>query len=138
MLVAVQSLPHAGLGGIVVILLTGILVLGGITMNIAAGIAARQRGEYWGGRIAAGGIALWLLTILGFIALSRYRAGEEELARTWGQDGEIREVIVQGDGKLVLLGAGMVRLLPDGRQDTTFHRDYSFAKGGQPPWAASE
>jgi uncharacterized delta-60 repeat protein len=133
MLVVVQSLPRAGLGGILFIPLTGVLLLAGITINIAAGIEARRRGEYWGGRIAVGGIALWFVTIFGFIALSRYRADEEELARTWGQSGEIGDVIVQRDGKLVLLGAGIVRLLPDGRQDTSFPRDYSFAKGGSLP-----
>lgn len=86
-----------------------------------------------GGRIAGAGILIWLLTISGFVVPPRYRAREQERSRTWGQAGSIGDVIVQGDGKIVLLGVGMVRLLPDGQPDPSFHRGYSFKEGGSLP-----
>lgn len=38
----------------------------GLIANSVAGVLAAKRGEYWGGRIAAFGAALWLLTVFLF------------------------------------------------------------------------
>jgi hypothetical protein len=46
-------------------LLVFVLLLGLIVNTIVGGMAAR-RGEYWGGRIAAFGVALWFLTVFIF------------------------------------------------------------------------
>jgi hypothetical protein len=47
-------------------LLVAVLFLG-LIANSIVGVLAARRGEYWGGRIAALGAALWLLTVLVFV-----------------------------------------------------------------------
>jgi hypothetical protein len=130
---AADALPHAGFGAIGVYLLAALAVIVGVVTNLVLGSIAVRRGEYRGGHIAEAGIFVWLVTILVLVGLPRYRADQRERSRTWGQDGGITDVMVQADGKLVLLGAGMVRLLPDGPQDPAFHRDYSFDRRGSLP-----
>ena len=130
---AVRSLPGAGFGAIGIYYSTALLIFVGVILNVFLGSLAHRRGEYWGGRIAASGIAVWLLTISGLIAVPRYRAEQEERSRTWGADGAIGDVLIQHDGKIVLLGAGIVRLLPDGDKDPSFRRDYSFSRRGSLP-----
>lgn len=130
---AADSFPSAGFAAFGILYLTGLLVVAAVIINTLLGFFARGRHEYWGGRIAFSGIALWLLTISGLIAVPRHRAERAERSRTWGATGGIADVVVQPDRKLVLLGAGIVRLLPDDAQDFSFHRDYSFKKGGSLP-----
>jgi len=54
-----------------------------------------------------------------------YNAEEEakERARTWGATGSICGFVVQPDGRIVIAGAGLARLLPDGARDLTFRPD---------------
>jgi uncharacterized delta-60 repeat protein len=130
---ASASLPNAGFGAIGIFYLTGLLVLVAVIVNMLLGYFAHIRREYWGGRIALSGIVLWLLTIFGLSEVPRHRAEAAERSRTWGVSGGVVDVVVQADRKLVLLGAGIVRLLPDGAQDFSFHRDYSFKKRGSLP-----
>src|SRR5436190_23130077 len=85
-LLAARSVPSAGFAAAGVAFLTGLLVLGGIAINIVLGSVAHSRGEYGGGWIAAAGIAIWLLTIGSVTGIPQYRAREKERARTWGQN----------------------------------------------------
>src|SRR5689334_11587308 len=62
-LIAADSLSGASFGAIGIVLLTGLLVMVGIAINAAAGYLARKRSEFWGGRIAAFGVAVWIATI---------------------------------------------------------------------------
>ena len=103
---AAASLPGSGFGAIGIIYLTALLVLAGVVANVLLGSGAHRRREYWGGRIAAAGIVVWLLTISGFVVPPRYRAREQERSRTWGGLGSIGDVIVQGDGKNPASGCG--------------------------------
>jgi hypothetical protein len=43
----------------------------GFIVNIVAGRVAHKRGEFWGGRIAAVGIAVWLVTLATLSPFSR-------------------------------------------------------------------
>ena len=112
----------------------------GLALSMVWGLCARARVEHWGGRIAAAGIALQVAPLIVYAAatagLGARRAQvvdrhfkEMEHPKTWA----IRDVLVQPDGKLVLLGSGLVRLLPDGQRDHSFHRDYAVARGGSLP-----
>jgi hypothetical protein len=125
---AKQSFPNAGWGGLAILYGTAIALVIGTIANSLLGIFARRRNEYWGGRIALSGIALWLLTIAGFVGLPYYRAEQREHAKTWGATGGIADAVVQADGKVVLLGPGIVRLLFGGGEDALFHRYYSLGK----------
>jgi uncharacterized delta-60 repeat protein len=123
-----------GWGQLAALALTVGAVAFGLLVNGCAGVVASDRGEYLGGRIAATGIALWTATVLSIYVIGHFQANQKERARVWGKDGhEVVDVIVQPDRKLVLLGDGMVRILPDGQQDSSFHRDYSFARRGSLP-----
>ena len=53
-----QTPTWGSLGSLVLPLFLGSLI------NIVVGSVAAARGEHWGGRIAAFGIALWYLTVL--------------------------------------------------------------------------
>jgi len=133
--------PGAGL--LAVLMWAALFSVGGtsLVLNTAWGVGALARREYWGARIAAASVALPLAVLLashsvsGLVdeASSRRLMREQaaaERARVWhGVD----EVFVQPDGKLLLIGAGLVRLLPDGQPDPSFHRDYSFAGRGSLP-----
>ena len=55
------------------LVLAGPVLLTAVVVNSVVGIVASVRGEYWGGRIAAMGIALWIVTLLGYIANFGYR-----------------------------------------------------------------
>jgi len=61
-LMAADSLSGAGFGAIGIGLSTGVLIIVGIIVNTIAGCRAHERGESWGGRIAALGIFLWIAT----------------------------------------------------------------------------
>ena len=112
-----------------------------LVLNTAWGVAARGRREYWGGRIAAASVALPLAVLFAWNSVSDLmgeantrRLMREQVAadhaRVWNR---VDEVFVQSDGKLLLIGDGLVRLLPDGQPDPSFHRDYSYARGGSLP-----
>ena len=63
LLFAGWSLPGAGFGRLGIVLSAGLVVVVGLIANTVAGSIAHERGEYWGGRIATSGIAVWLATI---------------------------------------------------------------------------
>ena len=44
----------------------------------------------------------------------------EQMKRTWGATGSIQSMCVQPDGRILVTGAGIARLLPDGEEDTSF------------------
>ncbi len=48
------------------------------------------------------------------------------LAAAWGATGNITSVLVQSDNKIVLAGAGLARILPDGLPDPDFNRIVRF------------
>ena len=130
---AILLLPYTGhtrgRGWHLAYILSWLAVPVGLVVNAIAGAMAHDRGEYRGGRIAAIGIALWAVTGLGQVALPRYLAGRGQLSATRGQfQSAVRDVVVQPDGKLVLFGDGVVRLLPDGRRDDSFRGAYSFSR----------
>ena len=97
-----------------------------LVLNTAWGVAARGRREYWGGRIAAASVALPLAVLFAWNSVSgvvgerntRRLMREQEVAdhATVMWNG-VDEVFVQPDGKLLLIGDGLVRLLPDGQPD---------------------
>ncbi|HMD70994.1 MAG TPA: hypothetical protein VKF41_06595 [Bryobacteraceae bacterium] len=129
-----HSPGHAGFESAGYRILAILVVAAGLVLNCVWGDMARVRGEYGGVWIANAGIALPVAVLIGWAVVSavfdlrRWDAAEH--ARMWGP---IDRVFVQPDGKLVLLGAGLVRLLPDGQPDPSFRRDYSFARGGSLP-----
>src|SRR5450759_2508625 len=61
-LIAANSLSQARFGAIGIVLSTGLLIIVGILINTIAGYRAHERGELWGGRIAALGILVWIVT----------------------------------------------------------------------------
>jgi hypothetical protein len=116
-----------GVGVVLTVIAMVALGVYGIVLNGIWGILAHFRREYCGGRIAAAGIALplaflftwvyvsWALEVRAYErAYEPLRRAQEvaEHSRMWGA---ISEVFVQPDGKLALIGGGLVRLLPDGR-----------------------
>jgi hypothetical protein len=60
------SARSAGFGAGAIVLVTLLAVAVGILFNAILGLAAHKGGEYWGGRIAALGVAVWLATIAWF------------------------------------------------------------------------
>jgi len=46
-----------------------------------------------------------------------------ERDRTWGASGSIRNFAIQPDGKIVIVGSGVARLMPDGTLDASFRQD---------------
>jgi hypothetical protein len=56
----------AGFGAGALVLLTLLAVAVAILFNAIFGHAAHKSGEYWGGRIAALGVAAWLATMAWF------------------------------------------------------------------------
>ena len=63
------SLPGSGFGALGIVLSTGLIVAVGVIGNSVAGHFSRKRGEYWGGRIAALGVAIWAVTVAAFYFL---------------------------------------------------------------------
>lgn len=101
----------------------------GLVLNTIWGLVACVRHEYCGGRIAAAGIVLPVAILLGWSYVSNRLEIAAEHSRMW----TIADIFVQPDGKLLLAGSGLVRLLPDGQRDPSFHRDYSFARRSSLP-----
>jgi len=91
---------------------------------------ALAQGEPWAGWVAVAGLVVPLAAFMGTGYVRERVAIAGEHSRTWST---IEEVFVQPDGKLLLVGTGVLRLLPDGQRDFSFHRDYSFAHGGSLP-----
>lgn len=128
--IAALSSSHSGFEGLGAAVLALIALAAGLVLNMIWGLLAYVRHEYRGGRIAAVGIVLPFATVFGWSYISGRQEVAAEHARTWSA---IHDIFVQPDGKLLLVGTGLVRLLPDGRLDPSFHRDYSFGRGGGLP-----
>jgi hypothetical protein len=62
-LIAANSMSHASFGAIGIALSTGLVIVVGILISTIAGYRAHERGERWGGRIAALGILVWIATV---------------------------------------------------------------------------
>ena len=99
-------------------------------LTLVFGLVAFARCEPRGGRVAVAGVAVCALTHYGLNYAQRRSAVAAEHARTWSA---IQDVFAQPDGRILLVGTGLLRLLPDGRQDPSFHRNYSFARGTSLP-----
>jgi uncharacterized delta-60 repeat protein len=94
-------------------------VAAGVVINVITGICAAIRREPTWGLIAMLGIILWPLEIELRSNYYDYRRNHVEHG-TWG-NGAISDFIVQPDGKIVLWGHGLARLLPDGSPAPSFH-----------------
>jgi hypothetical protein len=62
-LLMVPSIEWGPFGGAFALVFTALVLLIGIAANTLAGRIAATRSEYFGGRIAILGVALWLVTI---------------------------------------------------------------------------
>ena len=62
-LIVVPGLGPKDWGALAALDLTDLVLMAGLLLNVWAGFIATARGEYWGGRIAAMGIALWFVTV---------------------------------------------------------------------------
>ena len=86
-------------------------------------IVALVRREPWAGRII---YTSFMASVLIAAALTPSAPAEsvetdnKERIRTWGASGSIHGFAVQADGKIVIAGGGIARLLPDGARDRTF------------------
>jgi uncharacterized delta-60 repeat protein len=133
-IIAAACSSHNGFEGLGSALLAMLALMVGCVLNVIWGLIAHNRGEYCGFRIAMAGVALPVVVLIGWSAVSgaldEYHSEAAEHSSMWGA---MHEVFVQPDGKLVLIGAGLVRLLPDGQRDASYHRDYSFARRGSFP-----
>jgi uncharacterized delta-60 repeat protein len=127
--IAACSSNHNGFEGLGIALLAFFAMALGLVLNMIWGLVAHLRHEYCGGRIAAAGIVLPVAILLGWGYVSNRLEIVAEHSRMW----TIEDIFVQPDGKLVLVGSGLVRLLPDGQRDPSFHRDYSFARRSSLP-----
>lgn len=90
------------------------------------GFIAVRRREPRAARIVALSIAGCVLGIAAYLPFRpNYFAEMEnkERARTWGATGSIRGFVPQPDGRIVIAGAGLARLLPDGALDPSFRPD---------------
>jgi hypothetical protein len=67
-IIVAPFLKYRDWGGIAAFALPWFALQAGFVVNCIAGVVAHVRGEYWGGRIAAIGMALLLFTELGFLA----------------------------------------------------------------------
>ena len=128
--IAACSSSHSGFfGGLGIALLAFFAMALGLVLNTILGVVAYVRHEYCGGRIAAAGIVLPVAILLGWSYVSNRLELAAEHSRIW----TIQDIFIQPDGKLLLTGSGLVRLLPDGQRDPSFHRDYSFARRSSLP-----
>jgi riboflavin transporter FmnP len=73
-IIVMPFLKYRDWGGIVALVFPWLALQAGLIVNCIAGVAAHARGEYLGGRIAAIGAALLLITEFGFLAF-RWRLG---------------------------------------------------------------
>ena len=90
------------------------------------GFIAVFRNEPRAARIVALSICVSVLGIAGYFPFKpNYFAEMEsaERARTWGATGSIGGFVLQPDGRIVIAGAGLARLLPDGALDLSFRPD---------------
>jgi uncharacterized delta-60 repeat protein len=129
-IIAYAYSSHNGFEGLGNGLTTMFAFMVGCVLNVIWGLTAHNRGEYCGFRIAMAGVALPVVVLIGWSNLDEHRTEAAEHSSMWGA---MDDVFVQPDGKLVLIGAGLVRLLPDGQRDASYHRDYSFARRGSFP-----
>lgn len=123
------AFPHAGFDSLFAIMLTAATVSVGFIVNFFAGSGAASRGEYGGWTAAVIGMGLWAVTVMSFFAYSQLHGSQIDLSQTWGEHG-VADFAVEPDRKIVILGTGLARLLPDGELDSSFHRDYSMDHGG--------
>jgi hypothetical protein len=70
-LIAVPALGPKDWGALAALVLTCFVLIAGLLVNVCAGLIATARGEYWGGRIAAMGIALWFVTVAVLIGIRK-------------------------------------------------------------------
>jgi uncharacterized delta-60 repeat protein len=99
-------------------------------LNLIWAVLSLVKGERYGGVIGIAGMFLPMAAMGGLHYVDRLLQVRADRTRTWST---IEEVLVQPDGKLLVVGTGLMRLLPDGQPDPTFHRDYSYARGGSLP-----
>lgn len=66
-IIVAPFLKYRDWGGIVALALPWLALQAGLIVNGIAGLVAHVRGEYWGGRIAAIGMVLLLITEFGFL-----------------------------------------------------------------------
>jgi len=118
------SPPSWGAYAEAVFLFWAIIPAGGICLLF--GFIAGRRGEPRAARVIVLSILVSVLGIAAYLPFRpNYNAEEEakERARTWGATGSICGFVVQPDGRIVIAGAGLARLLPDGARDLTFRPD---------------
>jgi uncharacterized delta-60 repeat protein len=130
-IIAAAGSSHNGFEGLGIALEAMLAFMVGCALNVVWGLCAQNRGEYCGFRIAMAGVALPVVVLFCWSPVSDvFREQATEHTRMWGA---LDYVFVEPDGKLVLIGAGLVRLLPDGQRDAAYHRDYSFGRRGSFP-----
>jgi hypothetical protein len=71
-LVAVPALGPKDWGALAAFVLTRFVLIAGLLINVCGGLIATARGEYWGGRIAAMGIALWFVTVAVLVGIRKH------------------------------------------------------------------
>ncbi len=74
-------------------------------------------------------VVMWPLTFYGPSLRADHAKAESEAANIRQNGHKILDFVVQPDGKLILVSTGLNRLLPDGAQDNSFHRDDSLTRG---------
>jgi len=110
---------YGGWDGLALVELAGPLM----TVFAALTIIALVRREPWAGRII---YISFMVSVLIAAALTpsapavSVETDNKERSRTWGASGSIHGFAVQADDKIVIAGAGIARLLPDGTRDRTF------------------
>ena len=122
--------PTGGLEGLAQGIVAIFVAALGVFLTIVWGLLACARREHWGGRISTAGVLLPIAVFSGIAFMKQRQEIAGEHSRMWHS---IENIFVQPDGKLLLLGNGLLRLLPDGQPDPSFHRDYSFAHRGSLP-----
>jgi hypothetical protein len=71
--IVVPGLGPKDWGALAAFDLTGLVLMAGLLVNVCAGFIATARGEYWGGRIASMGIALWFVTVVVLIEIREHQ-----------------------------------------------------------------
>lgn len=122
-------------------LAAAICITGGVAAGLVfTGIAAWRR-ERPGWRIGLAACGVLLGCSLSYGSFATWRREREEkrtaMAQAWGASGGITDFAVLSDGRVVIVGGGVVRLMPDGSVDPSFRRDTRYTNSYARPLGAS-
>jgi hypothetical protein len=129
-ILAANSSDSNGFEKFGIVVIAAAVTFAGLCLNFVWLVLAAVREEYRAVPIVLTGM---VLSIGAYVALPYVHERLEtasERSRTWST---IEDVFVQPDGRLLLVGTGLLRLFPDGQRDPSFHRDYSFVRRGSLP-----